>query len=221
MPARKNPSQYGPKIVDPLAALDALETAAPDRAVAAADAAPALDTAPVADPPVVEQAVNSRPKPERELTPEQRRIRELEDLLARERGRKEPDEELERPGDGETIVIHFLEDGATAAGRVWVRGQELEFDPNGQAYADTVDRTGRSWLDLRFDEGAQMERWGKVMFRNGPWPGKPWTAVTGEKWEPLANGTGGRVSSPSAEELERAAREEARRARAVPRLPVR
>jgi hypothetical protein len=36
--------------------------------------------------------------------------------------------------------------------------------------AASLDRNGRSWLDLLDDEPAQIRRWGRVMMRRGPWP---------------------------------------------------
>ncbi len=169
-------------------------------------------------------AGSARPVPESQLTPEQQRIRDLEDQLAKERGRKDPDVELETvpPGAGETILIHFLEDGFTALGQVWYRGQELEVAPDSGAYADTCDRHGRSWLDLRHDEFAQAERFGKVMFRVGPWPGKALADAAKVPFEALRalRGEGG-VGAPSEDALAAAAKAEAKRGRAAPRLPMR
>jgi len=166
--------------------------------------------------PVAEPVVPSRPVPESQLSPEQRRIRELEDQLAQERGRKDPEPELvvpEHPGAAGNILIHFLEDGFTALGKVWYRGQELEFEPDSQAYRDTCDRTGRSWLELRGNDFAQVKRWGKVMFRPGPWPGEPLTAAAREAFDQPAN-------KPTEDELAAAANIEAGRRRAAPALPV-
>lgn len=162
-----------------------------------------------------------RPAPEAELTPEQKRIRDLEDLLAKERGRKDVDPEFDTTSLGENgnVIIHFLEDGLTALGQVWYRGQELEFAPDSRAYRDTLDRTGRSWLDLRHDEAAQSDRWGKVMFRPGPWPGKSLLDVASVPFDvskPLKPGAG---LVPTEEELAEAQKAEARRRRAAPHLP--
>lgn len=71
--------------------------------------------------------------------------------------------------DGEKILIHVREDGFTANGRVWYRGQELEFEVGSEPYKDTLDRSGRSWLEL--DENSQYKQYGRVMFGFGPWPG--------------------------------------------------
>lgn len=158
-----------------------------------------------------------RPVPERELTPEQRRIRDLEDQLAQERGRKDPEEELDQveAGADGNILIHFLEDGFTALGKVWYRGQELEFTPGSGAYNDTRDRNGRTWLDLAGNDMAQIRRYGKVMFRTGPWPGLKLTESPVE-FEGLKG-----AARPTGDELSAAERAELGRGRAAPRLPVR
>ena len=109
----------------------------------------------------------------------------------------------------------------TALGKVWYRGQELEFAPDSPAYRDTCDRTGRSWLDLRSNEFAQVERYGKVMFRVGPWPGKSYTEAASVPFERLNALSGDTpVAPPATTEFEAAAKAEAARARAAPRLPV-
>lgn len=113
----------------------------------------------------------SRPKPAELLTPEERRIRELEDQLARRNADaldKAP-EQYETPTSGDTILIHFVEDGFTALGRTWYRGQEIEFDVHGEAYESTKDRNGRSWLED--SEADQGRRYKKLYWRRGPWPG--------------------------------------------------
>lgn len=181
------------------------------------------ESEPVVDTPVQSESPQAeRPTPESELTPEQRRIRDLEDQLAREMGKKDPDVEYEAPTDsGENILIHFLEDGITANGTVWYRGQELEFVTGSQAHRDTFDRQGKSWLDLRDSEFAQVDKYGKIMFRSGPWPGKPITDAAG-LIKPLKSLNGDQaVSAPTAQELEAAAAAEAKRRRAAPRLPAR
>src|ERR1700759_3724669 len=131
--------------------------------------------------PVVEAAkpvppVDHRPVPASELSPEERHIRELEDQLVKLRGSRaeaaEPELVAPSPQAEKKILIHFLEDGFTACGNVWVRGQELEFDIPGRAYESTKDRFGNSWLSYAGDDFAQVERYGKIFFRLGPWPGR-------------------------------------------------
>lgn len=237
---RTRTNNYGPQIVDPLAA-GTPAPAVPSPAGAEPTPTPvpqptpplppmpgpAPDPAPSPGPGPTQPAVPSpvgRPVAESELTPDQRRIRALEDQLARERGRKDVEPELvvpAQPGARDNIVIHFLEDGFTALGKVWYRGQEIEFEPNGPAYGDTCDRHGRSWLDLRDDEFAQVERYGKIMFRSGPWPGRKLTDDGAARFEKLrALGGDAPVGAPTPDELAAAEAAEAKRRRAAPRLPV-
>lgn len=176
-------------------------------------------TAPSADQPAPAPAP-ARPVPEAQLTPDQRRIRELEDHLAKERGRKDSEPEAEPVADAAAdgnLVVHFCEDGITALGKVWYRGEQRVFDQ--RAYRDTCDRHGRSWLDLVDDEQGQIGRWGKVMFRRGPWPGKRLLdAAAG--YEPLKPLSGSSVA-PTLAELEAADRAETAARATAPRLPLR
>lgn len=113
-----------------------------------------------------------------ELTADQIRIIELEAKLAQVTAEKAPAQYAATP-TGETILIHFVEDGFTAQGQLWYRGQELEFEVGGEAHEQTKNRFGVSWLDMATDVDAQWERYGKEMFRAGPWRGKSWeSAVT-------------------------------------------
>lgn len=170
----------------------------------------------VADEPVPPTATKQVVKDE--LTAEQQEIKYLRDQLAKATGKKDIEpvvDELAKPGDSNNILIHFLEDGLSALGQIWYRGQELEFELDSRAYKDTFDKLGRTWLDLRHDEFAQVERFGKIMFRNGPWPGKTYADASYEPMKEVA-GTGS-VKPPSAEEIERA--EKLRKKRSAPRLP--
>ena len=185
-----------------------------------ADPADFADAESVAVQPGAVDFVAAAPRPASELSADERRIRDLEDQLARERGRKDPDPELETPTNPDApgnILIHFVADGLTALGRVWYTGQELEFEPGSGAYRDTCDRYGQTWLDLRRDESAQIERYGAVMFREGPWPGKDYTAAMAfEKLKPLREGD--QLTAPTAEQLAAARDAERHRRRAAPRL---
>lgn len=214
MPKGVRRTPGAPEVVDVLAARTHQTEVAPEPL--------AVEELPPIPPPVP-----MRPVPESQLNPEQRRIRDLENQLALERGKKEPEIELAeptRPGANENILIHFLEDGFTALGQIWRRGQELEFEPNSPAYQDTVDRFGWSWLELRLDEFQQVDRYGKVMFRVGPWPGKTYAEVaklaTFEPLKSLKEGTSP-PQAPTEEELQAAERAELKRRRAAPRLPMR
>lgn len=85
-----------------------------------------------------------------------------------------------------TILIHFLEDGFTAWGQVWYRGQEVEIAVPSKHYDLTKGIDGVSWLDDLLgpqNEMRQARRWGRVMFREGPWPGDPWNDATAQQAE--------------------------------------
>lgn len=113
---------------------------------------------------------------EAQLTPEQQEIARLRHELAVQLGKKagseaEPEPTFVPPveGDPENILIHFVADGWMAGGVSWKRGQETEVTIGSRAFNATV-RNGRSWLLM--DDAVQMERYGQVFFRRGPWPGK-------------------------------------------------
>lgn len=73
----------------------------------------------------------------------------------------------------ESVLIHFVDDGFTALETMWYRGQELEVQKGTDAWAATCDRNGEnSWMLL--DDTAQIKRYGRVMFRPGPWPYDDW-----------------------------------------------
>lgn len=164
-------------------------------------AAMEADSRPAAAAPVPEKFV-----PTEELSPEQKKIRELEDKLAVSEARKfeTSDDVYEEPSDGEVIKIHILEDGLTFQGAIWYRGQEVDFVVGGTAYEQTKDRNGRSWLELRDDIDAQWTRYGKLMFASGPWRGKKWDQVSEFN------------SEVTSEEAIAAARKEAARRNAAP-----
>jgi len=169
------------------------------------------------------EPVATRPLPDSELTPDQLRIRDLENQLALERGKRdvEPEYEPIEPNADGNIVIHIVGEGFTALGQQWYVGQELEFDPKGRAYKDTFDRRGQTWLRLATNEMAQVEKYGKVLFRAGPWPGKDYAAAAGSELQfPLKSmSADGKVYPPTQDELHAAARRESARARRAPRIP--
>lgn len=72
--------------------------------------------------------------------------------------------------ENEVVTIHFLEDGFTAFGQVFYRGQELSIEKGSPQYKETLDKKGNSWLDLDVDE--QFKRYEKQMFAPGPWRGR-------------------------------------------------
>lgn len=149
--------------------LDALLSAPEPIVVSKPAPVPVAAPAPVLAPP---RDVEGKPLPADALSPEQLRIRQLEDQLARKSAKSletAPDEEIVATS-GNQVVIHFLSDRCTALGRQWYRGQQIAFDLDGQAYKDTKDRNGHSWLSDTEDD--QITKFGEVRWRRGPWPGK-------------------------------------------------
>lgn len=138
---------------------------------AEADAYIAQLKAELSKPSLEPTKANGRPVPESQLTEKQKQVRDLKDQLARKKAEELVQAENYEAADGETILIHFLEDGFTACGRVWYKGQELEFEVDGAAYEQTLDRDGNTWLSYADDEMAQIQAYGKLYFRKGPWPG--------------------------------------------------
>lgn len=164
------------------------------------------------------------PPPTEEPTPDQLRIKELEHRLALAEGRTDAEPgtvPIQDPGATENIVIHFVEDGFTALGHVWYRGQVIEFEPGSQAYEDTRDRNGKSWLDLRDDDEGQYDHWDKIMFRSGPWRGRRYRDGTYETLKVQDRSSTGTVPPPTDDELARAEQQERTRSKLAPVLPDR
>jgi hypothetical protein len=158
--------------------------------------------------PIPEPEFSISGKPEAELTEEEREIRDLEDQVAKREAKI-----LESAGPkyadapkGDSLLIHFLEDGFTFSGLLWFRGQEVEFEIGGKAYEQQKDRNGNSWLDLVDDIDGQYSKYGKQMFARGPWRGKAW-------------GDFSHITDPEERaEAEKAAKIEQQRNRAAPIL---
>ena len=117
------------------------------------------------------------PVPEAELTPEQKRVRDLEDMVARQAAENlvklkpqyAPPVEEE---DGEDIIhFHVLNDGFTAFGKVWYQGQEIKMSRNSPEYKSTFNTLGVSWVDLYDNPRGQYERWGELKIGPGEWYG--------------------------------------------------
>lgn len=69
-----------------------------------------------------------------------------------------------------TKTYHFTADGVVAWGQVWYRGQEVHVDTTSDHYKATLDKDGKSWLDLSVRD--QIARWGEQKIAAGEWPGK-------------------------------------------------
>jgi hypothetical protein len=162
-------------------------------------------------PPPLARPDQDRPRPVAELTDEEKAERErqhAEAVAAAAAFEKAP--EVIVPSEGEAVLIHFVEDGLTAFGRVWYRGQELAIGPDHPRWAEAL-----GWIML--DKAAQFERWGKQYFDHGPWPFQRSYVDPGARYEEMKTvGGQGRVPGPSEEELRRADAAEAARGRGVP-----
>jgi hypothetical protein len=157
-------------------------------------------------------APNPRPKPDAQLTPAERAERNRQHALAVAAGQRDPGIQgyVQPTGKCETVMIHFTEDGITAYGTVWYKGQELEVEVGGPGW-----EYASLWILM--DDRAQMERWGKVKFRPGPWPGqRSYTAGLG-RYESLGViGGEGSITGPGPQELQQADMAEQRRGRGIP-----
>jgi len=146
--------------------------------------------------------------PTEKLSPEQQRIRELEDLIARrnaeiEQRKAASFQQVDAEGR-DTILFHVLKDGFTVNGTVFYRGQEVEFVVGSKAYEDTKDRNGSTFLDLVNDVRGQYQRWGAQYVAPGPWPFEQWGS------------TAGLTDADEIEAAQKAAEAERRRGRAAP-----
>jgi len=63
------------------------------------------------------------------------------------------------------ILVHFVADGFTWAGEVWYAGQELEIGPEHPRWESAL-----SWI--RLSKTQQFQRYGRVFFDFGPFPGQ-------------------------------------------------
>lgn len=79
------------------------------------------------------------------------------------------------PGTPNTRIIHFMEDGFTALGKIWYRGEEFVVVEGSPTWAETTNKYGVSWVDMSEDE--QYEKYGRRYFRDGPWRGKGYEAA--------------------------------------------
>jgi hypothetical protein len=158
---------------------------------------------------------DARPKPASQLTAEERAARDRQHAEALAAARQfEAQQPSYVPPEGETVLIHFVEDGLTFAGQVWYRGQEIEIGP-----AHPRWEQARQWILL--DKYAQIERYGKQYFDRGPWPGRRSYLDGAGGYEQLsagkdAEGNPVRFAGPGEQALRQADEAERRRGRAVP-----
>lgn len=153
-----------------------------------------------------------RPKPEAELSPQERAERQRQHAAAIAAGQKDPQLTYVPSKSPEAILIHFVDDGFTFAGQVWMRGQEIEIGPDHPRWEEA-----QRWINM--DDFQQMEYYGKIRFRKGPWPGKRSYADGADGFESVMVGQGEsatKYQGPSVKELLEADARERRRGRAVP-----
>lgn len=152
-----------------------------------------------------------RPKPEAQLTVQEKEDRDAQHaaaITATAQFEKAPEVIVQTPG--EAIVIHFVEDGFTFAGRVWYRGQEMEIGPGHPRWPDAS-----RWIMLTRYE--QVERYGKQYFEHGPWPGRrSYTDSRGMYEELNTMDKSGKFAGPTEEQLRQADAAEQARGRGVP-----
>lgn len=79
------------------------------------------------------------------------------------------------PSANGALTVHFIEDGFTALGKVWYRGEELTIVPGTKEYDEAPRRFGKVFAEM--DEFEQEEVWGRRIFRSGPWRGKRLTEI--------------------------------------------
>lgn len=118
-----------------------------------------------------------------EETPEQKKIKELQDQLARALGSRDPevqDESVSNPDDEENILVHFIRDGFIDMGTIWYKGQEVEVEPGTANY-----ESAKQWAN--YSEEEQIEYYGDVYFRKGPWKGKGYEEEAAAKAERRRN----------------------------------
>lgn len=167
--------------------------------------------------PVADGPDDPRPKPAAELTPDELRERERLHAEAIRRGKESPVMAFapgKAPPSVRTVILHFVADGFTAFGNVWVRGQEIEIWPGHPRWEEA-----QLWINM--DTAEQYRRWGKEYFRLGPWPGeRTYLAGIGRFQQLRSLGDDGKtVGQPTEEELRAGDEAERRRARRVPAPP--
>lgn len=160
------------------------------------------------------KAEGVRPRPEAELTEEEKAERDRRHSAAvAETARFEAQQPQYQQSGGAAVLIHFTEDGLTAFGQVWYRGQELEIGPDHPRWPEA-----RGWITL--SRSQQAERWGRQFFEHGPWPGRRSYTEAEGSFERLAGtdhqGNAVTIAGPGDEALRQADAAEARRNRGVP-----
>jgi hypothetical protein len=73
------------------------------------------------------------------------------------------------------VTIHFVEDAFTILGKVWYRGENLTLVPGTpnweNAFVNEYKGSTNMVLFATMTEDQQVRKWGKRLFREGPWTG--------------------------------------------------
>lgn len=161
-------------------------------------------------------------QPARELTESERAERERLHAEAVRLGKSDPQLTYKAPSGRYPVkVIHFMADGLTAFGVVWMRGQELALDENPN---DPRWVQAQTWINK--DRWQQIEDYGEQKFAEGPWPGKRYVDGAGQfqRLRPIGStkpDDPATVTGPTPEMLAEADRRERMRGRGVPQPSLR
>jgi len=159
--------------------------------------------------------VQERPRPAAELSETERAERDRQHTEALAAARAFENAPVTYvPAEGQTVIIHMIEDGLTAFGQVWYRGQEIEIGPGHPRWEQA-----RVWILL--DRAQQIDRWGKQFFAAGPWPGRRSYLDGADGFQKLSAGKDAEgnpitFAGPGEQALRQADEAERRRGRAVP-----
>lgn len=69
-------------------------------------------------------------------------------------------------------TFHFVEDGFTIFGKVWLRGEEVTIEEGTEYFEKAFTPDGKFKMGMTPNE--QIERYGVVYYKEGPWDGLPY-----------------------------------------------
>jgi hypothetical protein len=157
-----------------------------------------------------------RPKPESLLTENEKVQRQRAHAEAVRLGASLPNPVFEPVSPtAPQQVIHLIEDGLTFAGLTWYRGQEIRLTVGSERW-----KQAQAWINQTDFE--QVERYGSIKFRPGPWPGLSYADALKQQQHPLSAldktkaKAGVKAALPDEDALHRAQQAEERRRGAVP-----
>lgn len=127
--------------------------------------------------------------PEEQARKDAEHIEALAANAAMSRADQEPEITTIKDTSERKIIIHFVEDGFTWGGKVWQRGEMLAIGSSNPKWA-----SAQAWILL--SKRQQFERYGRIFFDQGPWPGgemEPGTEVplataSTSRWAAVRNG---------------------------------